>query len=45
MKKKVSQLTLKRETLSLLHVPGGGHPIYSQPPCYPSSPPATCPPA
>lgn len=45
MKKKVSQLTLKRETLNLLHVTGGVLPRYSQPPCAPSSPPATCPPA
>ena len=44
MKKKVAPLTLKRETLSLLHVSGGA-PIYTRPPCAPSSPPATCPPA
>jgi hypothetical protein len=47
MKKKIRKLSLHRETLSLVEVASGVHPIYTQPPaqCYPSSPPATCPPA
>jgi hypothetical protein len=45
LKKKVAQLTLNRETLILLHVGGGAHPIYTRAPCDPPSPPATCPPA
>jgi hypothetical protein len=46
-KTKIRHLTLERETLRLLRAnAAAGVAIYSHPPpCVPSSPPATCPPA